>query len=283
MVTTNAVDLYPVWSSVTTYAKDERVTYQYRTYLSLQATNTNQNPVTASTFWQDIGPSNTTAAFDTSYSTQTTRTSPLTFSIVPSSINTSLALMNLDGITSIVVEIISTLEGVVYTRTIDTTGGSIITDWFDYFFTPFSLIRDVVLTDLPPYSDVTINLTFNSDTTVKVGTIILGTVYEIGDTQYGLNYGIRDWSIKREDDFGNIVFLERNYSKRLEPNVYVNNIDFRKVTNLLTNIRAEPTVFIPTEDEGYDSLITLGYLSDWNIEITYPTASMLRLDIKGLT
>jgi len=283
MVTTNAVDLYPVWSSVTTYAKDERVTYQYRTYLSLQATNTNQNLVTASTFWQDIGPSNTTAAFDTFYSTQTTRTSPLTFSIVPSSINTSLALMNLDGITSIVVEIISTLEGVVYTRTIDTTGGSIITDWFDYFFTPFSLIRDVVLTDLPPYSDVTINLTFNSDTTVKVGTIILGTVYEIGDTQYGLNYGIRDWSIKREDDFGNIVFLERNYSKRLEPNVYVNNIDFRKVTNLLTNIRAKPTVFIPTEDEGYDSLITLGYLSDWNIEITYPTASMLRLDIKGLT
>ena len=39
------------WSSVTTYATGDRVVYETLTYESLQNSNTNQNPVTATTYW----------------------------------------------------------------------------------------------------------------------------------------------------------------------------------------------------------------------------------------
>lgn len=40
-----------VWSSTTTYAKNDAVAYGGNQYISLQASNLNQNPATATTFW----------------------------------------------------------------------------------------------------------------------------------------------------------------------------------------------------------------------------------------
>lgn len=282
MVTTSAVETYSTWSSTGTYAKGNIVVYGVKIYESLVDSNLNKQPDISPNEWLSLGPSNKFAAFDTSYSTKTSATSPLTFEIIPAKIFNSLAVLNIESANELSVELETTTEGIVYSKTVN-LDGSIVNEWYDYFFSPFDQLKDVVFTDIPPYGTATLRITLEGAASCQVGTIIIGNVFEIGDTQYGVNFGIKDYSVKEEDNFGNILFVERNYARRVEPQVMISNNDLRKIDRLLTSVRAKPTVFIPTEEEGYDALITYGFLADWSIEIPYPTNSLLRMDIKGLT
>lgn len=282
MVVTTAVETYSNWSSATTYSVGNKVIYNYRVWQSVINSNTNITPGTDATKWLDVAPSNKIAAFDTSYSTKTTGTSPLSFDITVNKMFNSCAILGIEAANSLVITQTTVAEGVVYTKTVN-LDGAIIIDWYDYFFTPFDSLENVVITDIPPYSLSTLSIELIGTSSPLVGVIIIGSVFDIGGTQYGVNFGIKDYSVKEENEFGDIVFVERNYARRVEPTVFVENTALRKIDKLLTGIRAKPTVFIPTEAEGYDPLITFGFLSDWNIEIPYPQNSLLRLDIKGLT
>lgn len=282
MVVSSVTETNPTWSGSTTYSIGNLVIYLDRTYESLINTNLNKQPDTNPTSWLDVGPSNKMAAFDRTISTPSSGTGPLVMDITPNSTVTSIAIIGLNLAQQLIVEVEDPSEGVVYSKTIQ-LDGSIITSWFDYFFEEFDQLRDIVLTDIPPYKNATTTITVVGSTSCSVSEVILGTVFDIGSTQYGVSFGIRDYSIKEEDDYGNIKFVQRNYARRVEPMVMIENTSLRKIDRLLTSIRAKPTVFIPTEAEGYDPLITYGFLSDWNIEIPYPTSSLLRLDIKGLT
>ena len=53
--TIEEIDLAPAWSSTTTYAIGDYVTYTGNTYIALLGSNTNQNPVTATTYWDQLG------------------------------------------------------------------------------------------------------------------------------------------------------------------------------------------------------------------------------------
>lgn len=281
-VTSNLSDLFAVWISTTTYAIGNRVTYNARTYESLVSSNLNIIPSSDPTKWLDIGPSNKTAAFDSSNSTQSERNSPIEITITPNMLVNSIGLINLTNAGSATVEVRDSLNAIVYTKTV-TLDGSVVGDWYDYFFAPFEQLSDIVFSDLPPYVNCTIKVTIVGSNPVKIGTIIVGNINEVGSTQYGVSFGIRDYSLKQEDDFGNTIFVVRNFARRVEPTVFIENGQLRKVDKLLTDIRAKPTVFIPTEIDGYEPLITFGYLKDWNIEIPYPNHSLLRLEIQGLT
>lgn len=281
MVTTNAVEVYPTWSAATTYNLGDRVVYSNFVYESLIASNLNKQPDTNPTNWLFVQPSNKTAAFDTSYSTQTSATDTLDFDIVAGSMYNSLAVLNILNANTLTIQVTDAVDGVVYNKTVE-LDGSIVVGWYDYFFADFDQLSDIVFTDIPPYGTATLSITLSGTGTVSVGNIVLGGVFEMGQTQYGVNFGIRDYSVKEEDEFGNILFVQRNYARRVEPQVLIRNSDLRKIDRLLTQIRAKPTVFIPTE-EGFDTLITYGFLADWNIEIPYPANSLLRMDIKGLT
>lgn len=281
-VTSNLTEVNPTWSSGTTYSIGNRVVRNDRVYESLINSNLNFPPETNPTMWLNIGPSNKTAAFDTSNSTQSTGTTSIEITMTPVSIINSIAVINITSGNTLAVEVRDSSSNVVYTNTI-TLDGSVVADWYDYFFAEFDKLTDIVLTDLPPYQNSTVKITLTGSGTVGIGSIIIGSAYELGSTQYGISFGIRDYSVKEEDDFGNTIFVVRNYAKRVEPTVFIENGQLRKIDRLLTDIRAKPTVFIPTEIETYQPLITFGYLKDWNIEIPYPNHSLLRLDIQGLT
>lgn len=281
-VTSSLTEAHPTWASGTTYSIGNRVVRNDRVYESLINSNTNYPPETNPTRWLNVGPSNKTAAFDTSNSTQSERTTSIEITITPLVTVTSLALINITNANTLDVEVKDSSNNVVYTKTIN-LDGSIIGDWYDYFLGSFDQLTDVTLTDLPPYANSSIKITLTGTGTVKVGSIIIGTAYEIGSTQYGVSFGIRDYSLKQEDDFGNTIFVVRNFARRVEPTVFIENTQLRKIDKLLTDIRAKPTVFIPTDIDTYQPLITFGYLKDWNIEIPYPNHSLLRLEIQGLT
>ena len=63
--------------------------------------------------------------------------------------------------------------------------------------------------------------------------MVVGNVCKIGETQYGVTSGIRDYSSKYTNDFGITAFTQRAFSKRMEANVYINNGNLRFVQKLL--------------------------------------------------
>jgi hypothetical protein len=282
LVSTNAVETYPAWSAATTYAKDAYVDYGTHIYQSLVNTNLNKQPDISPTDWIFIGPDNTHAMFDNQVSTKTTSTSPLNVTVNPGGVTTSAAFLELAG-TQLVVTMTDGAGGpVVYTKTIS-LDDTIILDWYMYFFEDYNPKTEVILDDLPSYRSGRLSMSLTGDTTVSIGNFIYGNIYELGKTQYGASAGIIDYSVKQTDEFGNTTFLQRAYSKRLEANVLVDNQDLAYNQRLLTSVRATPVVWIGSTDSTFSPLVVFGFYREFNTDISYPTYSLCRLTVEGLT
>lgn len=283
IVSTTAVETVAAYNAGTTYALGDQVIFGNFIFESLQAGNTGNQPDISPTFWLLVGPSNTWAMFDTTVSTQTVAASPLTVVVDSDEIVNTLALLNITGAQTceVIIRDVSGTPEVVYSVEID-LDDSTITDWYEYFFADFELKGDVVLTNLPPFPTVEIEVSLSGAGDVAVGVMQIGTSFDVGQTQQGVNFGIRDYSVKQTDDFGSTIFVERDFSKRLRPNVFCENSRIGAIFRSLSSIRAVPTVFIPTEADGYDALIVYGFLRDWNLEVPYPENSLVSMEIEGL-
>lgn len=259
--------------------------YSDKIYESLIASNLNKQPNTSPNDWLDLGASNKTAMFDIQVNTQTTATTSLTVSFQPGSSFNAVSFLNLIGNTISITVKDSPAGSVVYTETVnlDNSVDNVI-DWYTYFFEDFDIRTEVVFQNIPPYVNAVIEVTISASTgdTVAIGTCSVGTTIELGDTQYGLSYGIRDYSIKETDEFGNTRFIQRAFSKRMSPNLMVPNTRLNYISKILENLRATPTVYIAVDDPKYGGTVVFGFLKDWNIEISYPNHSMLSIEVDGL-
>ena len=283
ILSSTATELYSAWSAATTYADGDKVLYNNRIYESLAGSNLNKQPDTNPTFWLDLAPSNKTAMFDSVVNTQTTATASLTVTFQPGVTFDSVAFLNISG-SAINVQVKSSPSGsVVYNQTISLDNTQIF-DWYGYFFADFDLRTEVLFQNIPPYAAGTIIVTITSPSgsTVAIGNSTVGSLVDIGGTQYGLNYGIRDYSTKETDLFGNIKIVQRAFSKRMSPTIFVDNMKLNYVSKVLESLRSTPTVFIATDDSRFEGTIILGFLKDWNIEINYPTYSLISAEIEGL-
>ena len=286
LISTTAVNADANWSSGTTYSIGQIVTYNSKRYESLQNTNNNHTPNTSPTWWLDLGADNKHAMFDSVVGTSTSAITTLEVVFKPGVIIDSLALINVDA-DVISVEITDGLAGpVVYERTYGLSGGT-VTNWYDYFFNDPLLNRtQIVLSDIPPYINAYVKITLLASTgsQVSIALCSFGNLYTIGQTEYGATAGIIDYSKKETDEFGNISFVERAYSKRMSANVYVNNSQINRVQNLLYSVRAKPSVWVASDNPVYEEpLIIFGFYREFSTTISYPTFSMLSIEIEGLT
>lgn len=281
LISSSATETHAAWSSAITYAKDTFVDRDTFIYQSLVNSNLNNTPETSPTFWTLIGPDNTHAMFDTQVNTQTISASPLTVVIAPAKSINSVALINLEGATARVTMTDGAAGPVVYDSGVVSLIETVITDWYQYFFEEDRQRTDLVLTGIPPYISgvITLNLT---GATVKIGNFIYGNLYELGLTQYGASFGIRDYSFKETDIYGNVTFVERAFSKRMETSMYVPNSQIPMVQKILQDVRAKPSVWIGSSESNYTPLVMYGYYRDFNVEIAYPSYSVCRLEIEGM-
>lgn len=274
---------YSAWAAGTAYSVGNRVirTSTHRIYERLIAGTTATLPELDAVNWIDIAPTNRWAMFDSEVSTQTALASPLTVVIKPGFVN-GIALFGLVG-DSLTVTVRDSLAGsVVYSRTL-ALDGTILADWYQYFFEPYVQRADVVLTDLPPYGDAHITLTLTGSGTVKCGIVALGTVYTLGDTQQGASVSIVDYSRKETDAFGVTSFVQRAYSKRMSVNLLLANAQLNKTQRVLADLRASPAAWVGTDAPGYEPLTVYGFYKDFSIDIAYPQLSYCSLEIEGLT
>lgn len=281
LISSNAVETYAAYSAVTTYAKDAIVDYGTHYYISLVNSNLNHQPDISPTFWLLKGPDNTHAMFDGAVDSRTTSTSPLTVTVKTGTIN-SAAFINLTGTTLVITARDGSGGTVFWTETVN-LDGTIIIDWYEYFFEPYDQLSDVVFTDIPPYSNCHLTMELTSGSDVAIGQFVYGNVYDIGMTQYGASTGIRDYSVKETDIYGVTSLVQRTFSKRFNAEVMLDNPSLRKVSRLLTDLRAVPCVWIGSSDADYEPLIVYGFYRDFNIAIQYPSYSLASIEVEGLS
>lgn len=283
LVSTTATDATPAWNAATAYSVGDRVlrTTTQRIYSRLIAGTTSTEPDNDSANWVDVGPSNTWAMFDSQISTQTIATNSLTFVLRPGYAN-SLCLFGLVGNT-VTVTVRDGLDGPVVYSTNKTLDGTVITDWYQYFFEPSVQLPSLVLTDLPPYGNAHITVTVSGVGNVKCGVALVGTFYELGDAQYGATSGITDYSRKDTDAFGVTTFVQRPYSDRLTFNLVFPRAQLTKVKQVLASVRATPCVWIGADVGGLEVLNAFGFYRDFSIVVSYPLQALCSLEIEGLT
>lgn len=285
LIYTTVTDPNALWNSGTTYALGNKVRYSNKVWESTQATNLNHIPTSGvAVWWLELGADNMHAAFDGIVGTESSATTQMTFVLKLGAIN-SAALINVDAATSRLT-LFDPTEGLVYSSSQGLAISNIV-DWYDYFYDPSIVERtQIVYTGVPSYSNSVITLRLDTSTgdLATIGQALFGILNSLGGTQYGASSGITDYSIKETDDFGNISFVVRAFSKKLSAQVFVDNNQLNKAQNLLISLRAKPSVWIASEDARFEeTLVIYGYYRDFNTVISYPSYSLCSLEIEGLT
>jgi len=273
---------YAAWAAGTAYSVGNRVirTSTHRIYERLVAGTTATAPESDAVNWVDIGPTNRWAMFDKSVGTLTTVSTPLTITLNPGQIFEGLALLDLDCES---VTVTATVSGTtVYSATLapvlDTTP---IIDWYSYFFESIARRRTVVLTDLPPYAGMQITIVIAASTgTVSCGTCVVGRVYDLGNTLYGAQVGIVDYSQKTTNAFGATTVTQRAYAKRMSARMALESSAMDRAVTRLSAVRAVPVVWIGSED--IESTVIYGFYKDWGVDLALPSVYYCSITVEGL-
>lgn len=219
--------------------------------------------------------------FDTVNGTTTTNATSINVTVAVTGRADSIGLLGLDAET---VQVIMTagVYGTVYDQTYSLLSDSGITSWYEYFSEDVVYSADLVLTDLPLYTDPSIQVIISKASgTVTCGTMILGQSRDLGAAIYGAQGGIQDYSRKEVDDFGNYTLVERSYAKRNRFKLVSDNTQVDAIFQLLASYRATPALWIGTDD--YAMTWVFGWARDWFVEFSMMEQSHISLEIEGLT
>jgi hypothetical protein len=283
---------YAQWNAATAYTTGDKVirTETHRIYERLVDGTTSTPPEDDSVNWLDIGPTNRWAMFDDVIGTSSEASDEITVVLKPGRIN-SLAIFEVDASE---VEVTLTLPDsppeVIYNAVLDLVGGNTVGDWYEYFYEPLYQrtsavilnLVDAALLDIPAYGDAELTVVFRKPGfTVKVGALIVGLSADLGETIYAPQISILDYSKKETDQFGAVTVVKRRFSKRMTAQSFLLNAKVDDVTNILSQFRSTPVVWIAADAE-YAALVVYGFYRDWNVSIDNPSTSILNIEVEGL-
>ena len=252
----------------------------HHAYQSLVAGNVG-NALSDAGKWLDLGATNRYAMFDLINGTATTAATGIDVTVQVTGRADGVALMGLAA-RDVQVTMTDADAGVVYDKTYSLVSDSGITSWYEYFSEEVILRTDLVLTDLPLYSNAAVRVRLtNPDGPVSCGTMVLGQTRDIGTAVLGARAGIQDFSKKETDTFGNYTVIERSFAKRPTFKLVADNDQIDAIYALLTTLRATPAVWVGTD--GYAMTWVLGFYKDFTVEITAALQSEITIELEGLT
>jgi hypothetical protein len=231
--------------------------------------------------WLDLGFINPLRMFDNKLDSLTTGPSPLVINITPGMLVNGIALFNVNAST-VQITYTDPTDGLVYdTGAISMLDNSGVQDWYSFFFDPYLVKADLARVDLPAYIDGTVQITLDgAGADVAIGEVVLGTIYKIGDAQYGSSAGIIDFSRKEADQFGNFEIVPRRFSKRAEFDAVIPPAYGGSVQRTLARLRATPVVWIGSVD--LEETIVYGYFREFDILLSNPAFFNVTITVEGL-
>ena len=292
VVTTDAIltssnipeDEYPAWVSGTSYTALDKVIYEHKIYEAILANSSTTTPDLNQTNWLSLGATNRYRMFDNVVSNVSSRTGGIQFTLTPNEVVNGIAFLNLNA-TTVRVVVTDPTVGVVYDKTKELTGSSEVTDYYSHFFAPLVDLNNLklaVFLDLPSnYPTASISVTISSGAgVVEVGEVVYGVQTIVGRTNYGTAIGIKSYSRKETDEFGNISVVKRKNSKYAEYDIDIDNRFLASVQRFFSDIDTVPCLFIGNPD--MEELIVYGFYNDFKATISFPTVSKCNLRVEGL-
>lgn len=290
LVATNIAETdFPAWAVGTTYTLGQRVIVlsNSRVYESLQNSNVGRDPLTATTWWIEVGPTNRWRCFDRSVTSQTvaagTGTTTISYTLRPGQAVTALAALNVTNATSMRVRLVDATHGTVYDRTFSFASQPLQSGWWNWFFGQRQQPTQQITTDMPgTFNNADLLVDFVGGTGMGVGALVFGSQMRFGiGLQYGARVGIQDYSRKETNAFGDVILVRRAFAKRANFDLFISNNELDSLQNFLSSIRAVPCLWIGAD--RYESTILYGFYKNFDVLIAYPEHGECSLEIEGLT
>ena len=273
----------PVYNSGTTYNANDLVMYNHVIYKSLVGSNLNNQPDISPDKWSSQGATNRWKMFDGLIGSQTVNNTSIQVKIATGRAN-AIALFDLDA-TSINIKINNGDGGTeIYNQTFDLFQPA-DPDWWSFFYAPLSYKQKFALNNLPLLTNAVVTVTLYNVSTgvVKCGLLTTGLSTYIGAMEHGqLTLGIKDYSIKSVDSFGNYFITKRRFADLIKARVYLNATRTDQVKRVLSNYRSTPVAWIGDAMDTYESTTIYGFYQDFEIALDYPTESLCTITIEGL-
>lgn len=230
--------------------------------------------------WVKVGKINRFKMFNNVASEKTEAAAPIEVTIVPGESVNTVGLFEIENGSSVQVEVEDPTEGVLYDQTIDLVDYSAINDVYDYGFGEFATSTEALFLDLPNLPLADINITINGTGTVGVGRTTLGRQQSIGVTTQDVRIGIEDFSRTDTDEFGQINFIQRRFSRLMNATVFVESALQDSVLRRLAALRATPALYIGGED--FLETYIFGFYRDFTIGRTGPSTAEMQIEIEGI-
>ena len=272
------------WTPYTANIGDLRIlTSTHLVYQAVAATSDNPavgaaKPVPT---WIIAGYTNKYRMFDQVNSSKSTSASPLTVEITSASGFNSAAIFNASGVTSVRYQVHSSTGVLVYDRTIDAVDNSSRVDYWHYFFEPVVQRFNFFVNDMPRAADCKLTVTVTGDTTISIGTLVIGKSLKLGVACYGTSFQYVNLSRLDENDFGDLVLTKRRKYKLIDYDVRTDRGRLNFVVNQLSQLVDIPCVWAGTDDSD-DPTVVYGYYINWQQNIDQPTKCTATFKIREL-
>uniref|UniRef100_UPI003A860AEB hypothetical protein n=1 Tax=Bilophila wadsworthia TaxID=35833 RepID=UPI003A860AEB len=211
----------PAWSAGTGYQIGDSVIHEHRVYKAVTASTgkqPDQHCEGTDAAWRLMGPTNRYAMLDQYVSTQTVAAEDVMTFAVTFNRCTAFALLNFKA-TSIRAVVKDGDGLVMYDRTVNTLKD--VDGYWNYYFLPLERIVDQAVTNIPMSPVATLYVSLTQEGGPALGQVIAGQAWPIGTTQYNTRLGIRDYSRKDTDEFGNTRLVKRANAKRTSLPLYL--------------------------------------------------------------
>lgn len=272
---------YPDWIAGA-YNQGDRVVVGLVIYEALA--NTTDEPVYGTSLpvptWLRLGYINRWRMFTNASDSRTVNPVSISVDLDTGQLISTVAALGCEG-QQVTVTQTDPIDGVVYQRTeqLQDIG---VSDWWEYYFTDYGDIDDVVFSGIPPNPTAVINITVTalSGQDAEVGLVNIGTARTLGVTTYGTAVGSQNFSVRERDGFGNLTITPRRSIDIVNYDVKVPTSQVAFVKRELQAVANSPTLFIG--DENFEATIIYGVVEDFRENISTPSVSDMTVEVRSI-
>lgn len=259
----------------------------HKVYKSTASSN-NADPTLGTTYtsgddevlwWTETGSTNRWKAFNDVLQDQTSQDDGFQYVITPVNVVTGVGLMNVNA-GSVRIEVDDPTEGVIFEETFSMVAPISEPGWWPYFFEPVERKSSLYVDGIPPSTGAAFTVEFIGDGTVEAGIVDLGYSRKLGESLYGANYSIIDYSTRQTDADGRVTISQGAYRDVADVPVFVLDSAFSNTRRILAEYRSTPAMWVA--DENREGTILYGFFDRYDIMLSNPAGSDLTIRIEGL-
>lgn len=270
-----------VWDTSASYAEGDQV-YVLSTSMIYQniyegvTDNTVSSPeinVTEATpKWAELSYMNRWKMFDLTRGYSTYKTSPITITLTPGKIISSIALLGMSGVTSVLITAVNGVGTNVYNPTSTPYTG---TD-----------IKNYVVYDLPPVLSIVVTITISGSGTVGCTHFVAGTPEFLGTIQDDITRDSINFSTVDRDTYGTATLVKRRSVPKVTYTLFTNASEIERILTVRDDLNAETALWsgldADVSNNYYDAVLILGFYRNFSITLDNILASTISLELEEL-